>query len=130
MSGFSLSQAIGQGPLTEEKEAAPSGVEKEKDSEKDATAAGGKEEETGAGSVQPTLGEMTDVDRFARLLSKLHCDRCQKDVSSAVRICCVESSDVDLCVDCFSKGAEKGDHKPWHKYVPLVIFSVYKTCMH
>ncbi|KAI9322766.1 hypothetical protein BX666DRAFT_1898207 [Dichotomocladium elegans] len=49
---------------------------------------------------------------------KYHCDACSNDVTNTVRIRCAddECPDFDLCVTCFSKGAEPMKHKSWHDY--------------
>lgn len=36
------------------------------------------------------------------------------------RIKCVECNDLDICVLCFSEGAETSTHKPGHKYRVVV----------
>lgn len=45
-----------------------------------------------------------------------HCNYCNKDISGQVRIKCVRCSDFDLCVECFSVGAEVKPHKSNHPY--------------
>ncbi|XP_051135733.1 transcriptional adapter ADA2-like isoform X3 [Andrographis paniculata] len=45
-----------------------------------------------------------------------HCNYCNKDISGKIRIKCVICSDFDLCVECFSVGAEVHPHKSNHPY--------------
>ncbi|KAL3624622.1 hypothetical protein CASFOL_031290 [Castilleja foliolosa] len=45
-----------------------------------------------------------------------HCNYCNKDISGKIRIKCVVCSDFDLCVECFSVGAEVHPHKSNHSY--------------
>ncbi|GFP84885.1 transcriptional adapter ada2, partial [Phtheirospermum japonicum] len=45
-----------------------------------------------------------------------HCNYCNKDISGKIRIKCVVCSDFDLCVECFSVGAEVHPHKSNHPY--------------
>ncbi|KAJ8568604.1 hypothetical protein K7X08_028137 [Anisodus acutangulus] len=45
-----------------------------------------------------------------------HCNYCNKDISGRIRIKCVVCSDFDLCVECFSIGAEVQPHKSNHLY--------------
>jgi transcriptional adapter 2-alpha len=47
---------------------------------------------------------------------KYHCDYCRKDISNVVRIRCAICQDFDLCVECFSVGAELSPHKNDHAY--------------
>ncbi|KAK7789180.1 hypothetical protein R5R35_006799 [Gryllus longicercus] len=46
---------------------------------------------------------------------KYHCTYCQEDISG-LRIKCAECTDFDLCLQCFSAGAEIGPHKNDHAY--------------
>ncbi|KAI8803547.1 hypothetical protein BJ742DRAFT_497143 [Cladochytrium replicatum] len=52
---------------------------------------------------------------------KYHCDSCQKDITTNVRVRCAECADFDLCVECFSKGVALGDHKNNHPYRVMEI---------
>ncbi|KAJ3037861.1 Transcriptional adapter ada2 [Rhizophlyctis rosea] len=52
-----------------------------------------------------------------------HCDVCEKDLTFIVRIRCAVCPDVDLCVECFSTGAEKGEHKNDHPYRVIDILN-------
>ncbi|XP_035836504.1 transcriptional adapter ADA2 isoform X4 [Helianthus annuus] len=45
-----------------------------------------------------------------------HCNYCNKDISGKIRIKCACCSDFDLCVECFSVGAEVYPHKSNHPY--------------
>ncbi|EGG13494.1 myb domain-containing protein [Cavenderia fasciculata] len=45
-----------------------------------------------------------------------HCDYCQKDLSNVVKIKCSVCEDFDLCLECFSVGAEIYPHKNHHDY--------------
>ncbi|KAF6145060.1 hypothetical protein GIB67_013411 [Kingdonia uniflora] len=45
-----------------------------------------------------------------------HCNYCNKDLSGKIRIKCVKCPDFDLCVECFSVGAEVTPHKSNHPY--------------
>ncbi|KAL3502621.1 hypothetical protein ACH5RR_037070 [Cinchona calisaya] len=45
-----------------------------------------------------------------------HCNYCNKDISGKIRIKCAICSDFDLCVECFSVGAEVHPHKSNHPY--------------
>lgn len=45
-----------------------------------------------------------------------HCNYCNKDISGTIRIKCAKCPDFDLCVECFSVGAEVTPHKSNHPY--------------
>ncbi|KAK9691247.1 hypothetical protein RND81_09G185000 [Saponaria officinalis] len=45
-----------------------------------------------------------------------HCNYCNKDISGMIRIKCASCTDFDLCVECFSVGAEVHPHKSNHPY--------------
>ncbi|CAL9117340.1 unnamed protein product [Musa textilis] len=45
-----------------------------------------------------------------------HCNYCNKDISGKIRIKCTKCADFDLCVECFSVGAEVTPHKCNHPY--------------
>ena len=49
-----------------------------------------------------------------------HCNYCNKDISGKIRIKCVVCPDFDLCVECFSVGAEVTPHKSNHPYRVMV----------
>ena len=44
------------------------------------------------------------------------CDYCRRDLTNIVRIKCAICSDFDLCVECFTAGAELSPHKRDHDY--------------
>ncbi|XP_014215648.1 transcriptional adapter 2B-like isoform X2 [Copidosoma floridanum] len=52
---------------------------------------------------------------MADLYAKYNCTYCQEDISG-LRVKCVECTDFDLCLQCFSAGAEIGQHKNDHSY--------------
>ncbi|KAL5574902.1 hypothetical protein UlMin_016601 [Ulmus minor] len=45
-----------------------------------------------------------------------HCNYCNKDITGKIRIKCFVCPDFDLCVECFSVGAELTPHKSNHPY--------------
>uniref|UniRef100_A0A2P2L1B0 Uncharacterized protein MANES_05G167800 n=1 Tax=Rhizophora mucronata TaxID=61149 RepID=A0A2P2L1B0_RHIMU len=45
-----------------------------------------------------------------------HCNYCHKDITGMIRIKCVVCPDFDLCIECFSVGAEVNPHKSNHPY--------------
>lgn len=49
-----------------------------------------------------------------------HCNYCNKDISGKIRIKCTKCPDFDLCVECFSVGAEVTSHKSNHPYRVMV----------
>ena len=49
-----------------------------------------------------------------------HRNYCNKDVTGKIRIKCVVCSDFDLCIECFSVGAEVNPHKSNHPYRVMV----------
>lgn len=56
-----------------------------------------------------------------------HCNYCEKDISNVVRIKCADCPDFDLCLECFSVGAEVTPHKKTHAYrvVDVLSFPLY-----
>ncbi|KAI5074392.1 hypothetical protein GOP47_0010353 [Adiantum capillus-veneris] len=48
--------------------------------------------------------------------SLYHCNYCNKDISGVIRIRCAKCLDFDLCLECFSIGAEVSPHKANHPY--------------
>lgn len=48
-------------------------------------------------------------------LGKKYCVYCLAEVSS-LRFRCTECTDIELCPECFSAGAEIGPHRRWHGY--------------
>ncbi|KAK8467657.1 hypothetical protein PHAVU_007G120612 [Phaseolus vulgaris] len=49
-------------------------------------------------------------------VSLYHCNYCNKDISGRIRIKCAVCQDFDLCIECFSVGAEVTPHKCNHPY--------------
>ncbi|XP_052734680.1 transcriptional adapter ADA2 isoform X4 [Vigna angularis] len=49
-------------------------------------------------------------------VSLYHCNYCNKDISGRIRIKCAVCQDFDLCIECFSIGAEVTPHKSNHPY--------------
>lgn len=49
-----------------------------------------------------------------------HCNYCHKDISGKIRTKCVVCPDFDLCIDCFSVGAEVTPHVCFHPYRVMV----------
>ncbi|KAK8735528.1 hypothetical protein OTU49_005430, partial [Cherax quadricarinatus] len=47
--------------------------------------------------------------------AKYHCNYCEEDVNG-LRVRCLECEDFDLCLQCFSCGAEIGKHRRNHGY--------------
>ncbi|KAI6704670.1 hypothetical protein NL676_007632 [Syzygium grande] len=45
-----------------------------------------------------------------------HCNYCNKDITGRIRIKCAMCPDFDLCIECFSVGAEMAPHKSSHPY--------------
>lgn len=45
-----------------------------------------------------------------------HCNYCNKDITGKIRIKCAICPDFDLCIECFSVGAEVTPHKSCHLY--------------
>ncbi|XP_022925352.1 transcriptional adapter ADA2b-like [Cucurbita moschata] len=45
-----------------------------------------------------------------------HCNYCIKDITGKIRIKCAMCPDFDLCIECFSVGAELTPHKSNHPY--------------
>lgn len=67
-------------------------------------------------TVTNTTAEGSQIDD--KEPPKYHCDACSNDVTNTVRIRCADDDcpDFDLCVTCFSGGAEPMKHKTWHRY--------------
>ncbi|KAG0425320.1 hypothetical protein HPB47_027485 [Ixodes persulcatus] len=53
--------------------------------------------------------------KMSGVIAKYHCNYCQEDITG-VRVKCAECPDFDLCLQCFSCGAEMGAHKNRHGY--------------
>ncbi|CAH2094469.1 unnamed protein product [Euphydryas editha] len=52
---------------------------------------------------------------FSDLYAKYNCTYCQDEING-VRVRCAECKDFDICLQCFSLGAEIGSHKNDHSY--------------
>ncbi|KAH1064196.1 hypothetical protein J1N35_029183 [Gossypium stocksii] len=78
-----------------------------------------KRKKTASGSVDnvelPSAG-LGLVPSEAKGPALYHCNYCNKDLSGMVRIKCAVCPDFDLCVECFSVGAEITPHKCNHPY--------------
>ncbi|MBA0624560.1 hypothetical protein Godav_009902 [Gossypium davidsonii] len=78
-----------------------------------------KRKKTASGSVDnvelPSAG-LGQVPGEAKGPALYHCNYCNKDLSGMVRIKCAVCPDFDLCVECFSVGAEITPHKCNHPY--------------
>ncbi|CAL8241523.1 unnamed protein product [Merluccius merluccius] len=48
-------------------------------------------------------------------LGKKYCVNCLADVTN-LRLRCTDCPDIELCPECFSAGAEIGNHRKWHGY--------------
>ncbi|KAA8537279.1 hypothetical protein F0562_027034 [Nyssa sinensis] len=57
-----------------------------------------------------------------------HCNYCNKDISGKIRIKCVTCPDFDLCIECFSVGAEVTPHKSNHPYRVMDNLSFSLIC--
>ncbi|XP_021718307.1 transcriptional adapter ADA2-like [Chenopodium quinoa] len=57
-----------------------------------------------------------------------HCNYCNKDISGLIRIKCVVCPDFDLCIECFSVGAEVNPHKSNHPYRVMDSLSFPLIC--
>lgn len=57
---------------------------------------------------QQEPGKMAD-------LGKKYCVNCLADVTN-LRLRCTDCPDIELCPECFSAGAEIGNHRRWHGY--------------
>lgn len=53
-----------------------------------------------------------------------HCNYCNKDITGKIRIKCVMCPDFDLCIECFSVGAEVTPHKSNHPYRVMVSITI------
>ncbi|CAK8567030.1 unnamed protein product [Lathyrus sativus] len=61
-------------------------------------------------------------------VSLYHCNYCNKDISGKIRIKCVVCQDFDLCIECFSVGAELTPHKSNHPYRVMDNLSFPLVC--
>ncbi|KAJ7946422.1 Transcriptional adapter [Quillaja saponaria] len=67
---------------------------------------------TGESSESATAGQGSGEGKRALY----HCNYCNKDITGKIRIKCAVCPDFDLCVECFSVGAEVTPHKSNHPY--------------
>ncbi|KAI9021955.1 hypothetical protein DFJ74DRAFT_620249 [Hyaloraphidium curvatum] len=69
------------------------------------------------------------VDAAGEPATRYHCDNCTADLTDVVRIRCAVCDDFDLCVQCFSKGAEPAGfkHSNDHDYhvMEVLDFSIF-----
>ena len=68
------------------------------------------------------LGQRTSEGKRALY----HCNYCNKDITGKIRIKCFNCPDFDLCIECFSVGAEVQPHKSNHPYRVMVSNTVNK----
>jgi transcriptional adapter 2-beta len=61
-------------------------------------------------------------------IAKYHCNYCEQDINH-IRVKCSECQDFDLCLQCFSSGAEIGTHKSRHSYqlIDCGTFPIFTT---
>lgn len=64
-------------------------------------------------SIESVLGGQGTGDGKKALY---HCNYCNKDITGRIRIKCAMCPDFDLCIECFSVGAEMTPHKSNHPY--------------
>lgn len=57
-----------------------------------------------------------------------HCNYCNKDITGRIRIKCAMCPDFDLCIECFSVGAEMQPHKSNHPYRVMDSLSFPLIC--
>ncbi|XP_057470841.1 transcriptional adapter ADA2b-like isoform X1 [Actinidia eriantha] len=57
-----------------------------------------------------------------------HCNYCNKDLTGKIRIKCAMCPDFDLCIECFSVGAEVTPHKSNHHYSVMDNLSFPLIC--
>ncbi|CAG2158354.1 unnamed protein product [Oppiella nova] len=62
------------------------------------------------------------------MAGKYHCNYCDEDIND-IRVKCNECQDFDLCLQCFSCGAEIGSHRSRHSYQLIVSpFTPLRGC--
>ncbi|KAB1221705.1 Transcriptional adapter ADA2b [Morella rubra] len=71
-----------------------------------------KNASSGENSESTSAGQGTSEGKRALY----HCNYCNKDITGKIRIKCYVCPDFDLCVECFSVGAEVQPHKSNHPY--------------
>ncbi|GMH19445.1 hypothetical protein Nepgr_021286 [Nepenthes gracilis] len=72
-----------------------------------------KKNATCGDNLESTLAGQVTADGKRALF---HCNYCNKDITGRIRIKCAMCPDFDLCVECFSVGAEVTPHKSHHPY--------------
>ncbi|KDP38428.1 hypothetical protein JCGZ_04353 [Jatropha curcas] len=65
-----------------------------------------------SGQTASTVSQETSEGKAALY----HCNYCKKDISGMIHIKCAVCPDFDLCLECFSVGAEVTPHKSSHPY--------------
>ncbi|XP_062088122.1 transcriptional adapter ADA2b isoform X2 [Humulus lupulus] len=70
-----------------------------------------KNASTGENLESTTSGQGTSEGK-----ALYHCNYCNKDITGKIRIKCCTCADFDLCIECFSVGAEVQPHKSNHPY--------------
>ncbi|XP_054153062.1 transcriptional adapter 2-beta-like isoform X2 [Oppia nitens] len=65
------------------------------------------------------------------MAGKYHCNYCDEDIND-IRVKCNECLDFDLCLQCFSCGAEIGSHRSRHSYqlIDCGTFPIFTTNQH
>lgn len=58
----------------------------------------------------------TEKKDIPETYSRFHCNYCNRDLSSQIRVRCAVCADYDSCLDCFSVGAALHPHEPSHAY--------------
>lgn len=76
-------------------------------------------------SVSNVLGQGSSEGKRALY----HCNYCNKDITGKIRIKCAVCPDFDLCIECFSVGAEVTPHKSNHPYRVMVCIMIQATCL-
>lgn len=71
-----------------------------------------KNANSGENSESAAAGQGTSEGKRALY----HCNYCNKDITGKIRIKCFNCPDFDLCIECFSVGAEVQPHKSNHPY--------------
>lgn len=70
-----------------------------------------KNSSSGENSESASAGQGTSEGK-----ALYHCNYCNKDITGKIRIKCFMCPDFDLCIECFSVGAEVTPHKSNHPY--------------
>ncbi|XP_031393500.1 transcriptional adapter ADA2b [Punica granatum] len=71
-----------------------------------------KNPSSGENSESASIGQGSSEGKRALY----HCNYCNKDITGRIRIKCAVCPDFDLCVECFSVGAEVTPHRSNHAY--------------